>query len=49
MFPALVSTSPEKAYQSIFLHPLTWRLIAIFFGTVAISIIALGYLYNMVL
>lgn len=28
---------------------MTWRLIAIFFGTIAISIIALGYLYNMVL
>ena len=28
---------------------MTWRLIAIFFGTIALSIIALGYLYNMVL
>ena len=28
---------------------MTWRLIAIFFGTIALSIIALGYLYNIVL
>ncbi len=28
---------------------MTWRLIAIFFGTVTISIIALGYLYNWIL